>query len=77
MLSLDVHTLGRVSPVFGTLSTSMMKCFPKIVKGLKTITVFAKRSIIGIWQGSKYVSESTKYVLRTHWNIYDGAFLRK
>ena len=36
--------------------TSMMKYFPKIVKGFQPLTIFAKRSILDVWQGFKYPS---------------------
>ena len=36
--------------------TSKMECFAKIVNGLKLLIIFAKRSVLDVWQGSKYTS---------------------
>ena len=33
-----------------------MEPFAKIVNGFQLLTIFAKRSILGIWQGSEYAS---------------------
>ena len=35
----------------------MVECFEKIVNGFYQLTVFTKRSIIDIWQGSEYASD--------------------
>ena len=35
-----------------------MECFAKIVNGFYMLTVFTKRFILDIWQGSEYASES-------------------
>ena len=37
--------------------TSKMECFAKIVNEFYTLTVFTKRSILDIWQGSEYASD--------------------
>ena len=34
---------------------SKMECLAKIVNGWKPSAIFAKRSILDIWQGSEYV----------------------
>ena len=34
----------------------MLERFEKIVNGLKPLTIFAKRSILDVWQGSGYAS---------------------
>ena len=39
-----------------TCQTLKMKFFTKIVNGFQTLTIFAKSSIVNIWQGSEYVS---------------------
>ena len=36
--------------------TSKMELFVKIVSGFWLLTIFAKRSILNIWQGSEYAS---------------------
>ena len=36
--------------------TSKMECFAKIVKYFYQLTIFGKRSILDVWQGSEYVS---------------------
>ena len=33
-----------------------MKRFAKIVNGYKLLTIFTKRSILDVWQGSEYAS---------------------
>ena len=40
----------------GPRQTSKMKVFEKIVDGFQLITIFAKSSILDIWQGSEYAS---------------------
>ena len=35
-----------------------MKLFPKIVNHLKLLTIFAKSSILDVWGGSDYDSET-------------------
>ena len=42
--------------VFRTLSNIVEKHFSYIVNGFEPSTVLAKRSILDIWQGSKYPS---------------------
>ena len=37
--------------------TSKMELFAKIVKNEKPFTIFAKTSILDVWQGSEYASE--------------------
>ena len=34
--------------------TSKMEFFVKIVNGLKPVVIFARKSILDIWQGSEY-----------------------
>ena len=38
-----------------------MECFEKIVEGFEPLTVFAKRSILDVWQGSVYTSAVDAY----------------
>ena len=38
--------------------TSKMECFEEKVNSFEPLTSFAKRSILYIWQGSKYASET-------------------
>ena len=38
--------------------TSKMDRFAKIVNSYKPLTIFAKRSILDIWQGSEYIYEN-------------------
>ena len=37
--------------------TSKMECFAKIVNTFQALTIFAKGSILDIWQGSEYASD--------------------
>ena len=37
--------------------TSQMELFTKIVKHWKSLIIFAKISILDVWQGSEYASE--------------------
>ena len=37
--------------------TSKMELFAKVVKNARVFTIFAKTSILDIWQGSEYASE--------------------
>ena len=39
-----------------------MECFVEIVNGLKPLTIFAKRSILNVWQGSEYASDGDKKI---------------
>ena len=39
------------------LPTSKMELFAKLVKNEKPFIIFAKTSILDVWQGSEYVSE--------------------
>ena len=41
--------------------TFKTECFVKIVNGLKQWTIFAKRSILDVWQGVEYVSRYEIY----------------
>ena len=36
--------------------TSKIESFAKIVNGFMPLTIFAKRSILDVWQGSEYAS---------------------
>ena len=38
----------------GPSQVSKMECFAKIVNSWKSLTIFAKRSILDAWQGSEY-----------------------
>ena len=40
---------------------SKMGCFEKIVDGFELLTIFAKRSMLGVWQGSDYGSAADTY----------------
>ena len=42
----------------GSCQTYKIELFAKIVKN-KKLTIFAKTSILGVWQGSEYASEQT------------------
>ena len=46
--------------------TSKMKLFPKIVKSEKPFTIFAKTSILDVWQGSEYAPELASKVQVFH-----------
>ena len=37
--------------------TSKMELFPKIVNGFQLLTIFAKRFILDVWEGSEWASE--------------------
>ena len=39
---------------------SKMECFSKIVKGCLSLTIFAKCSILDVWQGSEYATDTGK-----------------
>ena len=48
----------RQSNVYsGLYQTSKIDRFAKIGTGFKPLTIFAKRSILDVWQGSEYVSD--------------------
>ena len=38
---------------------SKMKCFTKMLNGFQPLSIFAKRSILDVWQGSEYVCAFT------------------
>ena len=38
-----------------------MECFEKIVDGFELLTIFAKRSILDVWQASEYGSAADTY----------------
>ena len=40
--------------------TSKAECFMKMISNFKPLTIFPKHSILDVWQGSKYVSETLK-----------------
>ena len=40
-----------------------MECFEKIVNTFHQLTILAKRSILDVWQGLKYVSENDVILL--------------
>ena len=40
-----------------------MKLFAKIVKNEKPFTVFVKKSILDVWQGSEYASELASKIM--------------
>ena len=44
--------------------TSIMERFEKIVEGFEPLTIFAKRSVLNVWQGSEYGS-----VADTHFSL--------
>ena len=54
---------GLISVVEGTEAysepsqTSKMDSFAKIVNGVQPLIIFAKHSILDVWQGSEYASE--------------------
>ena len=41
--------------------TSKMERFENIIEGFEPLTVFAKRSILDVWQGSEYASTADAY----------------
>ena len=41
-----------------TCQTCKMEYFAKIVNGFETLTIFAKRSVLDVWQGFEYASSS-------------------
>ena len=42
-----------------SIQRSKMELFAEIVNGFKSLTLFAKNSIVDVWLGSKYASEMT------------------
>ena len=40
-----------------------MECFAKVVNTFHQLTIFAKCSILDVWQGIKYVSENDAILL--------------
>ena len=51
--------------------TSKMGCFAKIVDGSKPLTIFAKRSILIVWQGPEHASDiGMKQLDNTNENIF-------
>ena len=42
--------------------TSKMEDFEKIVEGFELLTIFAKCSILNVWQGSDYVSAADNHL---------------
>ena len=38
-----------------------MKRCEKIVEGFQLLTIFAKRSVLDVWQGSEYTSDADAY----------------
>ena len=38
-----------------------MECFEKVVDGFELLTIFAKLSILDVWQGSEYGSAADTY----------------
>ena len=40
---------------------SKMECFEKVVDGFELLTIFAKRSILDVWQGSEYGPAADTY----------------
>ena len=47
-----------------------MELFAKILKNEKPLTIFAKTSILNVWQGSKYAFELTS-------KVKDASFLNQ
>ena len=46
--------------------TSKMKCLTKKVNGFQPLSIYAKNSILDIWQGSDYVSGLLKLNSKIH-----------
>ena len=51
-----------------------MERFEKIVEGFEPLTIFAKRSILNVWQGSEYGSVADTHFslgkkLIQHWEL--------
>ena len=40
-----------------------MERFEKIIEGFEPLSIFAKRSILNVWQGSEYASAAEAYVV--------------
>ena len=38
-----------------------MECWAKRINGLKPLTIFAKGSILDVWQGSEYAYDSRSF----------------
>ena len=38
-----------------------MEFFEKVVEGFQPLTIFGKRSILDVWQGSEYASDAETY----------------
>ena len=53
-LKVSIYTRG----IFRTLSNNKMEDFSKIAIDLKPVIIFTKRSILDVWQGSKYASQT-------------------
>ena len=41
----------------GPCQTSKMECFAKIANTIQALTIFAKGSILDVWEGSEYASD--------------------
>ena len=54
---LQASILGPLSGAYSErCQTSKMKRFAKRVHGIKPLTIFAKRCLLNVWQGSEYTS---------------------
>ena len=45
----------------GYCQISKMECLEKVVNGFELLTIFAKLSILDVWQGSEYGSAADTY----------------
>ena len=52
----NYFTLYSVEAYLKPCQESKMKAFLKIVNVFQSLTIFAKSSILDVWQGSEYVS---------------------
>ena len=44
--------------------TSKMELFEKIIENFESLTIFEKRSILNVWQGSEYASAANICLFR-------------
>ena len=61
LIKITVYTRGVSKPC----QISKMERFAKTVKGFKSLTIFAKCSMLDVWQGSEYTST---YVINSNFS---------
>ena len=64
--SISFHRSRKKSEAYSEpCQTSKMKCFAKIINGLKLLTIFAKRSILDVWTFFwKYYQKNTYLICK-------------